>query len=180
MKNHDKSTKKIVKFVFGKSLCLLLVSVLCFFVAFYSFGKIEKENTTTVLSKISSIDWYSNSHGRMSWVTFVTSTNQMFYLRTDELSVGSAAVFANDLKEKTNDSIVSISFTRRRDLTPTPFVYFFDMERVVSIECDGKTIISLDDYNSSNQGFLIGWVVVSALFFMAWLGYLLIKIFYFR
>lgn len=150
---------------FGFSLCLILVSSIFMFVAFFSYGKLNASKLKTIETTIFNVQEHSNY--RKAWVTFSSSDGHKFYCRTDGLISDNVESFAKVLREEYGDKILSVSYTERRDLLPFNLIDFWGYERLVVLECNGEKIVGLDDYNRLNFGFCIGFAII------ALIGYLL-------
>ena len=147
--------KRIYAFFF----CFMLISFYFLFVAFYSFGELDKSDLKTIEIDVEDIKAHSNR--RKAWIIIVSSTGQQFYCRTDNMNVGNVESFADMLQQEVTNNKLCISYTNRIDMLPFNMFDFFNKKRIVILEVDKQTMIELNDYNRFNVGIRIGFVIIS-------------------
>ena len=141
--------------------CLVWLTAfgLMLFVALFSYGEVKETTVDRIQTKITNIQVHSGY--RKSWVTFSSQDGNTFYMRTDELCPGGATQLSGMLQDSVGEKVVTIAYTERMDLLPINILTFWPYKRAVQIECDRKMIVSLEDYNKSNRGFLVGLIIAS-------------------
>ena len=149
-------------------IVLFLISLYFLVTGFYSYGKVDLSE----LEKVDGIgyNFETDMSGRLSFITFKTSSDDRFYIMTNGLKKGNVSDFAKTLENTfTSNGEATIYYTNRRLFAPT-FYSFSSYRRVVAIETESETIISVDDYNNALQDRFIGSIVGSVLFLLFAIG----------
>ena len=138
---------------------MIAFSCYFFFLAFFSYGKLNEADIIKIETTVHNVE--SHNSYRKAWLIFSSSDGKKFYCRTDELELNTGKSLSTYLTKEYGGEELLISFTKRKDILPFNSILYYDCERVVSIECNGETIVSLEDYNKSNLGFFVGFIIVA-------------------
>lgn len=150
---------------FGLFVWLLIGSFVFIFISIYSYGKVNPTKAQTEITNIDNIEFHKVRYikgQRKSWIIFTSTNGQSFYIRTDQLSVDSNEL-VEELKRKAQIGAFSVSYTNRVDLCPGNLPHFLGHKRAVDIRQNDHSILSLDEYNQSNRGFFIIWMILGVL-----------------
>lgn len=157
---------KLFDVIFDKELrsiiLLFFISLYFFVTAFYSYGKVDLSELEKVDGTVTDIeiDYVSKNH----YVIFKIGAEN-FFVSIDKLKSINKEDFVNALENTfTANQKVTVLYTKRCILLPPTFYDILNYNRVVSIQTEEQTIMSIDDYNDSNQGALIGLVIFAIIF----------------
>lgn len=147
---------------------IILISVHCLVTAFYSHSKVNETELEKAYGVMESVE--TGSRGKSNYVIFFFSYTERFYVQTDGLPGGKTGVTAALEKLEAQGKQVTVLYTTRRNLTPG-FYNYSSYHRVVAIQTEEETIISVDDYNKKSIDYFIGGIVgfVLFMFFAIWL-----------
>ena len=157
-----------VVFMFALSLYLL-------FVAFYSHGVVSEDDLEVRAVEIVDIERHSRMHHSVGWYSFLTSDNEMFYVRFEGPNRGALYEF---YKSEVLPISAKVSYANRPDLLFWNIITYGNRHRLATFEVDGNMIIDVEHYNTVNSGYRVGFIIVSALIILAatfpyWLVWLL-------
>ena len=165
-----KRKKKECKNISRNNLILFsflgLLTVYSVFTAFYSYGKIDREDLITVETRVHDVQMNNFSPCTVAWITFKSDNGQLFCLRTDDLDIEGMTGLKdyNDVLTDTyGNDVLSVSYTKRKAFYPFNLVITFDYDRVAEIKCNGEDIVSLRDFNYSNRDAFIGFLIAAGI-----------------
>lgn len=126
----------------------------------YSYRHFDREDLKVVESTITDIT-LEDDEIEFQYVSFYIG-EEMFYCNVNAHNV------SEQLKGQYKDKTLTVYYTDRLELSIFGFLTLGDT-KVVAIECEGNTIISVEETNSSNTfRFIIG-AAISAASFAIWL-----------
>lgn len=148
---------------------IILISLHCLVTAFYSHSKVSEAELQRAYGVMESVEADSDI-GKSNYVIFLFSDTERFYVSTNGLPGGQTGVTAALKELEAQGKQVTVLYTTRRNLTPG-FYNYSSYHRVVAIETEEETIISVDDFNKKSVNYFIGGIVGFVVFmlFAIWL-----------
>lgn len=136
------------------SMLVLCGSILC-------NGPFDKTSLHKTEAAITNIEYHSVHKGPY-WISF-TADGNAYYVRTDILGASKNDIL--QALENNQENKLTIYYTNMPELHLSTYMYW-GARRVACIESNSEQIVSLDDFNKSNQPYMWIGVIVSVIIFI--------------
>ena len=136
-----KNTKTVILLLVWFSITALLLIV-----AIWNYGVLSKASSIEISTQITHVAYEETQH--MDWLEISTQDGSQYYVCFD------SGRDAKDCMAQLNNNIgmpVTIYYTNRPDIRPPHLILVLSgFRRLVSLDSDGTTILSAEQYNNGN------------------------------